>query len=138
MKTQSKLLIIALFIAFGTTAFAAVPMTLPAVDVPTVRILPADAGYLKLLYVSNNKETVTVQIMDANGAVFTDKVKVLPEDKGFLKFYDIHNLRSGEYWVVVSGDDMVTKYEVVHRQNKALWAKYWDSYLTPDSPVASM
>ena len=133
MKRTTTLLTLAFAALFSFAAYA----TEPEKGTPQIRLLPTEAGMVKVLYVNGHEKTVHVKIFGQDGLLINDKVKLSKDDNGFIRFYNLKQLEAGTYWVEISDASMAVKYEITYQNNQMVWAKYWDSMLPSDQGLAS-
>ncbi|MCA6074084.1 hypothetical protein [Fulvivirga sedimenti] len=133
MKRTTTLLTLVLATLFSISAMATDPIN----GTPEVKILPTEAGKLKVLYVNGHEKTVHVKIFGQDGLLIDDKVKLNNTDNGFIKMYNLKKLDAGKYWIEISDASMVVKYEITYQNNQMVWATYWDGMLPADEGLAS-
>jgi len=133
MKLSTKI-----FAALLTLVSFNLMATTPAQEAPVVKVLPSDeAGFVKLLYVNNETKHVSITFYDTKGMIIKDKIKAHKFDGGFVKLYDLSDLKDGRYWVKVSDSNTEVKYEIVHSNEKQIWASYWSNSIPSDKVIAS-
>ncbi len=133
MKRSTTLLTLLFATLFSVAAMA----TDPVKGSPEVRILPSQAGMLKVLYVNAHEKTVHVKIIGQEGLLINDKVKLSKDDNGFIKLYNLKKLDAGTYWIEISDPSMVVKYEITYQNNQMVWAHYWDGMMPANEALAS-
>lgn len=119
-------------------SFNSMSATNPNQQEPVVKVLPHnEVGFVKLLYVNNEKNHVSVSFYDSNGMIIKDKIKGNKFDGGFVKMYDLTELKPGKYWVKISDSNTEIKYEIVHSIEKPVWASYWSNEIPTGKIIAS-
>ena len=133
MKTSTTILA-ALFTVISLGAMA----TNPSHNEPVVKILPnEEAGFLKLLYVNNEKKHVKVAFYGEDGMIIKDRIKASKFDGGFVKKYDLTELKPGKYWVQITDSNSSVRYQLIHSSEKPVWASYWSNADATEKVIAS-
>jgi hypothetical protein len=106
MKTQS-IILAGLLVIFGAVAQA------QEINEPAVKILStAEEGVLKVIYAYKLGQPVRVQFYNEDVVLFTDKIKANAFTNGFSKKYDVHNIRTGTFFIEVSSETMSVIYKL--------------------------
>jgi hypothetical protein len=129
---RSTLLTLAFATLFSFAAFASDPIG----NSPQVKLLPTEAGMIKVLYVNALEKKVSVKIIGQEGLVLRDKVKLSDNDNGFLRSYNIKDLDPGTYWIEISDSGTSVKYQITYQNNQIVWARYWESMMPTDQGLA--
>jgi hypothetical protein len=135
MKTLGKILALVLVFTFSQSEATDPGKKKTAKkQVTTVKLLPSDAGFIKVLYVSgsSNKVQVSISGYELN---FHEKIRLSNSDNGFLKRYDLSDIQQGTYTIKVSDATMSFEFQVEKRANNTLWATYWDAFLPEPESV---
>jgi len=130
---RSTVLTLAFATLFSFAAFASDPIG----KNPQVKLLPTEAGMVKVLYVNDIEKKVSIKIFGQEGLLIKDKVKLADDDNGFLRSYNLKELEPGIYWIEIADSSMSVKYQVTYQNNQIVWAKYWDGMLPADEGLAS-
>jgi len=130
---RSTVLTLAFATLFSFAAFASDPIG----KIPQVKLLPTEAGMVKVLYVNDIEKKVSIKIFGQEGLLIKDKVKLADDDNGFLRSYNLKELEPGIYWIEIADSSMSVKYQVTYQNNQIVWAKYWDGMLPADEGLAS-
>ena len=105
---------------------------------PVIKILPSKAAStLKLLYVSDMKGSVLVNIYGDKGLVRRDRIRGKEFEGGFLRKYDLSDLKAGTYQVEIISEGMSVKYELSVNPDRPLWARSWSGHFPDGQAIAS-
>ena len=124
---------LAFAVLFSFSAFASDPIK----KGPEAKLLPTEAGMLKVLYVNAHEKSVRGKIYGQDGLLISDKVKLAKDENGFIRSYNLKKIDAGTYWVEISDTSTVVKYEITYQNNKMVWAKYWDGMMPADNGLAA-
>ena len=131
-RTTTTLLSIVFTVLVTMSSFASDPG-----KSPQVKLLPAEDGMIKVLYVNGHEKKVNVKIFGQEGLLINDKVKLSSGDKGFVRLYNLKNLEAGEYRIEISDASTSISYRVTYQNNQTVWAQYWDGMLPANEGLAS-
>lgn len=132
MKRTTALLTMVFTVLVTLSSFAGDPG-----QKPEVKLLPADAGMIKVLYVNGHEKNINVKIFGQDGLLIKDKVKLSKGDKGFVKIYNLKELEAGSYRIEISDASMTVSYQVTYQNNQTVWAHYWDGMMPANEGLAS-
>lgn len=132
MKRSATLLSMVFTVLVTLSSFASDPG-----NNPEIKLLPAEAGMIKVLYVNGHEKKVNVKIFGQEGLLISDKVKLSDSDKGFVKLYNLKDLEAGEYRIEISDASMSISYRVTYQNNQTVWAQYWDGMVRSNEGLAS-
>jgi hypothetical protein len=108
MKTNFLLIAVVVAMLTSVTSFSQTP------NDPKVKILPsADRDILKVLFVSEINEPVTVTFFKGSEIVATDKISGRSYSKGFLKKYDVGSINDKDFTIEVKSAHQSATYKVI-------------------------
>jgi hypothetical protein len=132
MKTPKSFFLAMAFLMQATT------MTFGQSNIssPVVRILPHNQdGFVRLLYVAQENEPVTVKFYHGNTLLKKDRIKSNVFEKGFIKLYDVRGLNNGEYELQIESNGKTVACPFVISSDQRIWEHFWNSYLNQDSRI---
>jgi hypothetical protein len=135
MKTKKSILL-----ALGATLIAStITFAQSNSDLPIVKILPyREEGFLRLLYMGDQGEPVTVSFYKGNTLISKDKVETDDLPKGFIKLYDVSNLKYGNYKVKVTSMGNSISHAFNISKKEPIWTQYWTTQLKNDSKLPKL
>ena len=100
-----------------------------------IKILPSNAGILKVHYAMEINEPITVRFFNRDGVVATDVIEGNYE-KGLMKRYNVKNINTRDFWVEVSSSRLTVTHHVVPSKDKQSFASYLEK-TTYNYPVVA-
>ncbi|GHN02000.1 hypothetical protein WSM22_34890 [Cytophagales bacterium WSM2-2] len=109
-------------------------------DVP-VKILPSkDRGLIKVLFVHENQQSVSVKFYNEKGLHYVDVIDKNVFQNGFLKRYDVSQVQSEDFWVSISFIDssLTATYKMVKSKDPYTFEAQLEHTSLNTSVVASI
>lgn len=105
MKTRNILAALAMTVCmFATTAAS-------AQGEPAIKIYPTD-DVLKVVFGYESKAPVTIDFIDNNGVLTSDRVEGIKYEKGFMKKYRIQRDSKELFWVHVRSEAVSASFKI--------------------------